>query len=378
MKIQYKFLLTFFLFIVIGFLFYSTWVQWQGNQESRIERMKPIKPTAEFKNSERIHAMTFSPTDSDIFATADEGIKTKIWSINGIDNPIKTFAFESKNPKERLGRVKCLAFSKSGEWLLNKSFSTLIFWHVSTGKEISIDSFTAAVSPVEDILAIGLRDIRLWDYSNPNDIKPLFVLPPMIGGKSLTHVEAEELKPHVSLVFNQHYQNITLSNDGRWIAASGELYDKSRSRHINMVKVWNLSSEELVKIIERPPPNDLNEKNYRRNIQSIRFSPNNRFFAITGSTGIIIWSLPEWRIYRERIDQLITDIAFSPDEELYAIVSLGQITLLDLDTDTPVALLKGNSILSIYNSVVFSPDGKTLVSTGFEGELSIWNIEKIK
>ena len=380
MKIQYKFLLTFFLLIVIGFLFYSTWVQWQGNQQTRIERMKPIKPTAEFTNGERIHAMTFSLTDSDIIATAGYGNKAKIWNIQSEENPIQTFAFESENPEEVTWIVDCLAYSKSGEWLLNKTYTTLVLWHVFTGKEISIDtirSSTAAVSPVEDILAVGYMGIRLWDYSDPNDIKPLYVLPPKIGGKSLTHEEAESI-PHHNVVLNQHYRNIAFSYDGKWIAASGQMYDKSRSRHIDKVKVWDLSSKELVKIIERPTSDDLKENEYRRNIESIRFSPDNRFFSITGIKGITIWSLPEWTVFREIFDEEITNITFSPDGNLYALSGRREITLLELDSDRPIALLESNTYMSIHNLIIFSPDGKTLVKTGFDGILTIWNIENIK
>ena len=73
-----------------------------------------------------------------------------------------------------------------------------------------------------------------------------------------------------------------------------------------------------------------------------------------------------------------TDVLFSPDGRFYAISGLSDITLLELENDTPIALLKDNSLLSIYDHIVFSPDGKTLASTGFDGVLSIWNIEKFK
>ena len=296
------------------------------------------------------------------------------------ENPIQTFAFESENPEEETWIVDCLAYSKSGEWLLNKTFTTAVFWHVTTGKEISIDtirSSTAAVSPVEDILAVGYMGIRLWDYSDPINVKPLFVLPPKIGGKSLTHEEAE-LIPHHNVVLNQHYRNIAFSYDGKWIAASGQMYDKSRSRHIDKVKVWDLRSKELVKIIERPTPDDLKENEYRRDIESIRFSPDNRFFAITGIKGITIWSLPEWTVFRKIFDEKITNITFSPDGNLYALSGSREITLLELDSNRPIALLKSNTFMSIHNLIMFSHDGRTLVKTGFDGILTIWNIENIK
>lgn len=386
MKIQYKFLLTFFLLIVIGFLFYSTWVQWQGNQQTRIERMKPVKPTVEFKNGKRIHSMTFSPIDSNIIATTSEGNRAKIWNVHSKENPIQTLTTDSVKSQNSIYPVDCIAYSKSGEWLLNKTYSTLVFWHVASNREITIDtirSFSAAVSPYEDILALGLNDIRLWDFSDPNVLKPLYVLPPRIGDEPLSHKDAE-LILHQNVVIDQFYSNITFSYDGKWLAASGQMYDKLKRRHIDKVKVWNLRSKKLVKIIERPIPNDVKENEYRQDIQSISFSPDNRFFAITGKTGLTIWSTKDWKIYKEMLNEKHIDVlysaevTFSPDGRFYAISGLGDITLLKLDNDTPIALLKGNSLLSIYNHIMFSPDGKHLVSKGLGGVLSIWNIENLK
>lgn len=377
MKNRYIFLHSFITIVVIGFMFYLSSVQWRGNQETRIEGMKP---TVELTVGDRIYAMTFSPFDSNIIVTAGKSNKAKIWNIHSDENPIQIFATESETPEEKMWSVDCLAYSKSGEWVLTKTFTRLVFWHIATNREISIDSirsFTAEASPFEDILAVGLHDIRLWDFSDPNALKPLYVLPPKIGDQHLTHEEAE-LIPHQNVVINQSYKNIAFSYDGKWIAASGRMYDKSRSRHIDKVKVWDLRSKKLIKEIERPFPTDLKENVYRRDIESIRFSPDNRFFAITGNAGITIWSITDWKVYKEILDKEITNITFSPNGSLYAISGRRKITLLKLDNDIPIAVLKDNTFLSIYDLIVFSPDGKTLAKTQFDGYLTIWNIEKNK
>ena len=362
-----------FMLGAIGLLLYSTWVQWQGNQETRIERMKPITPTKVFTQGGWINEIAFSPTDSDIIATAGKGNKAKIWNIQSKENPIQTFASESENPQKTMDFVDCLAFSKSGEWLLNKTYTTLLFWHVSTGKEISINtirSFTAAVSPVEDILAVGIMDIRLWDFSEPNNVKPLYVLPPMIGNKSLTHEEAE-LIPYQNIVINQKCKNIAFSYDGKWLAASVGMPDNAKEYYIFKVRVWDLQSKKLVKILDRP--NEVHLHSIR-----IRFSPDNRFIAVTGRTGVTIWSLPEWTIYREIIDKEISDIAFSPNGKLYAIAKRGQITLLEQNSDIPIVILKDIDFLAAdYDLIQFSPDGKTIASGGYDGTLRLWDLEDI-
>lgn len=373
MKTHYRILLNIFLLVVLGFLLYSTWVQWQGNQKTRIERMKPITPTKVFRNGVPINEIAFSPTDSKMIATARKGNKAKIWNIGSKENPIQTFAFESDNQLDRMGYVDCLAFSKSGEWLLNKTYTTLVLWHVSTGKEISINtirSFTAAVSPYKDILAINDMGIRLWDYSNPKKIKLLYVLPPKIGGKSLTHEEAE-LVSHHNAVINQKCHNIAFSNDGKWLAATVRLPDYANEYFIFTLRVWDLQNKKLVRIYDRPNERDLHS-------MRIRFSPDNRFIAVTGRTGITIWSLPDWTIYRDITDKEINDIAFSSDGKLYAIAKRGQITLFRHNNDIPIGILRDIDFLAAdYNLIVFSPNGKTIASGGYDGNLRVWDLDDI-
>lgn len=373
MKTHYRILLNTFLFVVLGFLLYTTWVQWQGNQQTRIELMKGITPTKVFRNGVPIDEIAFSPIDSKMIATAGKGNKAKIWNIVSKENPIQTFAFESDDPLDRMGYVDCLAFSKSGDWLLIKPYTTLVIWNVITGKEISIDtirSSTAAVSPYEDILAVSYMGIRFWDYSNPKEIKPLYVLPPKIGGKSLTHEEAE-LVSHHNAVINQRYHNIAFSYDGKWLAAIVGMPDNAKEYYIYSVRAWDLQNKKLIRIYDRP-----DERQFHS--MKIRFSPDNRFIAVTGRTGVTIWSLPEWTIYREIIDKKISDIAFSPNGKLYAIAEHWKITLWEHNNDTPIEILKGIDFLPVdCNLIVFSPDGKTIASGGYDGKLTVWDLEDI-
>ena len=373
MKTHYRILLNIFLLVVLGFLLYTTWVQWQGNRQIRIELTKGITPTKVFTQGGRISEIAFSPTDSDIIATAGKGKKAKLRNISSNQNPIQIFTSKSENPEETMDFVKCLTFSKSGEWLLNQTYTTLLLWHVSTDEEISIDTFrssSAAVSPVEDILAVGNMDIRLWDFSEPNNVKPLYVLPPKIGGKSLTH-EVAELIPHHNVVINQKCRNIAFSYDGKWLGAIVGRPDYANEYYIFSLRVWDLQNKKLVKIYDRPDERDFYS-------MKIRFSPDNRFIAVTGRTGVTIWSLPEWTVYREIFNKGIDDIAFSPNGDLYAIAENNKITLWEHNNDTPIEILKGNDFLPVScNMIVFSHDGKTIAGGGYDGILWLWNLDEI-
>ena len=90
-----------------------------------------------------------------------------------------------------------------------------------------------------------------------------------------------------------------------------------------------------------------------------------------------IWTLPEWDIFNEVLDQEITDIAFSPDGKTYAVTDRKTVTLWSIDNLEPIALLKEKVLLSYVDILIFSPDGKYLAAGGFSGILWIWDVSKI-
>ncbi len=115
----------------------------------------------------------------------------------------------------------------------------------------------------------------------------------------------------------------------------------------------------------------------RNDIRSIKFSPDNRFFAVAADNGFMIWSLPDWNIYHEILNQKISDIAFSHDGKMFAVAEVMQVTLWSLESITPIALLKGKRLLADVDVMVFSPDGSMLAGGGFDGVLRLWDLRKL-
>ena len=370
--------------IVIGALGFSTWNQWNDNQKwtdnqkTILAQMKPIPPIAEFNHGVWIQGIAFSPTNPDLVVSASQGSEVKVWNKNNPDTPQLLLTSQTQTDKIAF-IVDCLAFSPKGEWVASKTYTTLDLWNMPEGTKlnsIEMRSFTADVSPVMPLLATALNDVRLWDVSNPKEITEMFVLPPKKGAQALTFEEARTIQ-HKNETVNQKYEKIVFSHDGKWIAASGWMYDGTAKMWRDKVKVWDLQSKQLVKILERKIPDNPEPEQHHNKIQSIKFSLDSRFFGAAANNGLTIWSIPEWNIYHEILDQKISDVAFSSDGKMFAVADIRQITLWSLNNITPIAILKARSFLTNVDVMVFSQDGGTLAGGGFDGVLRLWDMRKI-
>ena len=391
---QFKKLFLFFVTsaIVIGVLGFSIWHRWNAEQKIVRQQLPQLTPIAEFNHGARIQDIALSPVNPNLVASVSmEDSMIKVWNRNNTDTPVITLTDPDK--------IGYIAFSTTDEWLVSKSFGWLIFWDISTGAKIGvfeIHSVADAISPDGHLLATASNDVKLWNIGKPNDVTGIAVLPPKMGEQALSHEDARSARHHNETI-NQHYRVIDFSSDGKWIAAGGSMPDVNRKISRGVVKIWDLQRRQLIKIFPRELPKGVEPRpntDYS-DIRSIKFSPDNRFFASVGSYGYTIWTLPEWYIHcnvraqtgREgfiRVDdkkistsgyiQSFNDLAFSPDGKMYAVADLRTVTLYSTESTTPIALLKGGGLLDLVNTMTFSQDGSTLVSGGIDGIVRLWDI----
>ncbi len=391
MKNKKVYLLLIFVMVAAWTLVFLSLRHWYTNAVLIPARAKARSPIAEFNQGASIQAIAFSPINSDLMAVAGRGHEVKIWNINKTETPEVTLRSHSgHSDKEIYPSVDCLAFSPTGKWLASKTYKTLEFWGMPSGMVLNTNScemrsFTAAISPVNPILATGLHDVKLWDISNPNEIKGMFVLPTKIGEQALSHEDiiwtkdhyTEPAVKHHNETLNQSYQFIDFSHDGKWIAAGGDMYDENRKIKLDIIKVWNLHSKQLFKIIEGELPDNFKSGYYYSDIDTIKFSPDNRFFAVVGEKRLTIWSLPEWKICREVDESGIVDIAFSPDGKMYATSSYRRIKIWLEESHTPIDLQKDEVFLVGATNITFSQDGSLLAGGDFDGILRLWDVRKL-
>lgn len=388
MKNKKMYLLLIFVIVAAWTLVFLSLRHWYTNSILIPARAKARSPIAEFNQGASIQAIAFSPTNSDLIAVAEWGHEVKIWNVNNTDTP--EVILLGHTDKDVFPAVDCLAFSPTGKWLARKTFKTLDFWDMPSRTVLNpisceMRSFSAAISPVNPILATGLNDVKLWDISNLNEIKGTFVLPTKIGEQALSHEDIIWTKDHYTdravkhhnETINQHYKFLDFSHDGKWIAAGGQMNDVNRRIGFDRIKIWDLQSKQLFKIIEGDLPDDFKLGYYYADINTIKFSPDNRFFVVVGKKRLIIWSLPEWKIHREVDEPGIVDIAFSPDGKMFVTSSYRRIKIWLEEGQTPIDLQKDKDFLVGAKNITFSQDGSMLAGSGFDGVLRLWDVRKL-
>ena len=407
-------LLIIVVFISVGLLVYSTWHQWNANPVSMLEQIEPIRPIAEFSHGDSIRSITFSPKHSDFIVSAGEVKKIKVWNRNNTEQPEFTLINDPTN-EPRKHDVNFIGFSPIDAWFLSKSVRVLSIWDTTTWKRIRTiysnryPSTAVAISPTRHLLATANIDLILWDVSNPNKIKGLVILPKRMEEKAIllegvSFSERDKLDSYRlrDSTLLHGYRLVDFSHDEKWIAAHVKVYDHKLVREwIDTVIIWNLQTKQIHKIIENRTSEtldtdkdstqkkvvilnegirkmDIKSQSKRFNpIRSIKFSPDNRYFAMSTLNSLTIWSFPDWNIYHEKIDQNIYDFEFSPDGKMFATAGLGGIILWSVKSLTPITILTGNDYLTSISATAFSHDSRMIAGGGSDGNLLLWDVSDI-
>ncbi len=398
MKISKKSILILVIIVSAWTFAFFTIRHWYIHSVKIPARVKSLSPIAEFTIGaniggyyigDRIDVIAFSPTNPDLIAVAGWEDEIQLWNINNTETPEAKLTGHVGTEIVSNSSVNCLVFLQSGEQLACKTYSTFSLWSIPSGKllntnSLDMRSFSSTISPVTPILATGLHDVKLWDLSDPNEIKGTVVLPPKLGQQAISHEDVIWTSGHLSKratkhhneTINQKYKFIDFSHDGKWLAAGGEMHDYDRKIALDMVKIWDLNTKQLFKIIKSDLPDDFKLGYYYADIYTIKFSPDNRFFAVAHKSGLTIWSLPEWNIYRKVDEPGIFDIAFSPNGNMFATAGR-KLKIWLTESKTPIELYENEFAFAHPRIITFSPDGSFLAGGYSDGFVQIWNMRNI-
>lgn len=389
MKIKNLSIWLIILFVGVVILGFSTWHQWNENQKTIIERMRPITPIAEFNHGSMIEDIEFSPANSNIIASVGDDKNIKIWNKN---NPITPIKIIQDNEEDLIS----LEYLNNGKLLLCKGLHRkMILCNTSSWERIILPQekflWDAAISPSADYLAnLYSQRLELWDIRNPDEI----VLAKVI--KEIQHIK-----------YHNSFKCTDFSPNGKWLAIGYENGD---------IRIWDLEQEKFIKTLSVPSDSHLHLRDIEFSlngnwivaldqnslslwdvqqkkrtvllentrigfIQNVKISPDGRYIGTRmhgKSYEYIIWSLPEGQIYHSATEGNFSDLAFSPDGKTLAISDPGEVIFMSLETLTPHTILKAGGILGGASDMTFSPDGSMLAgSSGFGGIVRVWDVSEI-
>ena len=339
---------------------------------------------------ERGDAVAFSP-DGKTLATSDQGLTIHLRDVETDKVVHLKGAFNDC----------CLLFSPDGKTLASGSWSENVrLWDVKTGKRLQKinDPFNAfgantlqamAFSPDSTILAVidFTHDaVRLWDLATGKQIRQFERTKPVsvafspdgkflasLGGTAskgsfidsiriwevATGKEVRELRGSLPDPNPNHLFAFVFSADGKTLAGGWQ----------NKIYLWDLASgKDLLPNSSEPPGW----------VQSVAYSPDGRLLAMGNDDKTIsLWEPTTGKLVR-RFEQGHTTgvgrVAFSPQGEMLA--SVGRldktIRLWDVATGRVIHQFQGNFQGGLY--VAFSPNGRTLVTSGGEQMLRVWEV----
>jgi WD40 repeat protein len=260
--------------------------------------------------------------------------------------------------------IASLAFSPDGRLLASGGVfdPTVHLWEVSSGREIhSLQGLprgasSLSFSPDGQVLAaggLGTSEVHLWKVETGRQLARLAGPP----------VPCPEVDVQPRLL--PEFSHVAFAPDGKTLA-SGHQY--------GLIRIWDLANFREVSH-HRGPASDI--------FVHLAFSGDGRFLAAWGTT-IRLWQVGGWKQLRnfgEQPELRISTVAISPDGKMIASGSWfreicdDKVHLWEVATGSERCQLAGHQYA--IDSLVFSPDGTSLISGGRDGTALVWDLKSL-
>lgn len=291
--------------------------------------------------------------------------------------------------------VLCVAFSPDGKrFYTGSKDQTVQVWDAETGqpqpafKDFKGPVFRIAISPDGETLATAERPgplVKLWDTITRLEVSTLEGLESEVyslaftpDGASIvvgtedgkvvwfdveTGTKGDEIKAHLSPVLS-----IAFSPDGKKLLTSSSVPRGPKSRS-GEAKLWDLATKEPLRIIRR----------HSRGVECVAYAPDGKFFAAAGSR----YADRNTTLWHGQTGEYLGTVkgsglaAISPDSRLLAVLASRSIVRIwDLKAKKPIALFRGHD--GDVTAMAFSPDGRTLVTTGVDRTVRMWSVAQVR
>ncbi len=274
-------------------------------------------------------------SDGKYLASIEKDGTTILWNAKSGEE-IRRFPGSTK-PGDAFGTQR-LAFSKDGTRLAIADSNFIKIWDVTSGDLISTltghehDVWAVAFSPDGRRLASGgFNDgrVRIWDISTG---------------------EALILEGHTAAI-----EGLAFHPNGEWLATASDDFT---------MKIWDTATGELLRDVA----------DFQDIVASVAFSPDGtRLAAASAGVEIRVWdaiTVEGDEIFR--IEENVGLVTFSPDGTQIAAASGSNVKIWDANTAEESRMLIGHTGWVL--DVVFSPDGRQLATTSFDGTAKVWSI----
>ena len=161
----------------------------------------------------------------------------------------------------------------------------------------------------------------------------------------------------IALLPTRRIWDMAVSHDGRILASCGAYKDK--------IRLWEVATGEEITTVDQEG-------------RAVALSPDGRTLASSSGFGIELWDVEtgsQVAAISGEGTSGIEALAFSPDGRLLAAGeawSGTSVHLWDLETATRTATLEGHK--DRVNSLVFSPDGRTVASASHDHTVKLWDV----
>jgi WD40 repeat protein len=308
-------------------------------------------------------------------------------------------------PSKLRHNIVGLSFTRDGKTLVSAGGDTNIkFWDVATGQvQRTLSGHTnivykAVFSPNEKLLASSSRDhtVRIWDVATGRELHKLTEMRCSVkavtfspNGKTVAAVgndgilkiwDVESGKELASLIHTDSKDvdisnySVVFSRDGKKIyAGNGD----------GTISEWDVATGKETR----------NWKAHGDGVFGLVFSPDYRILASGGYGDFTtkLWDTTTWREIRtlanpktDNLLQRVKAVAFSPNGKLLAVSEMGfdaklnkyvfnRTNVWNVATGEKLFTFEGHK--SDIDAVVFTPDGRFVVSGSTDGNIKFWNIK---
>jgi WD40 repeat protein/tRNA A-37 threonylcarbamoyl transferase component Bud32 len=252
----------------------------------------------------------------------------------------------------RFPGLSTIVFSPDGKYLAGvtsgtKGVPAITVWDADTGAKQAVHSggHVCAFSPDSKFLAVGLegkrekdrpaiQSIRVWEWAVNKEVATLPV-------------------PGVSIPI----RSVVFSPDGKLLAAAG----------VDTGRVWEVATKKELWVIRHPV-----------GVKSVLFSPDGKLLAAVGlidpgwRQSVQVWEVATKKELGVIRGLPVFRVAFSPDSKRLATVGDPVTRVWDAVSGNVLLQLPGHD--SLVSNVVFSSDGKLLVTASYDQTVRVWDM----